>query len=726
MGRKQAARSLPAACLLGAALLLALVATLPREDVAAADPFLNPGFESWAGSSPSNWTLLGNGFSKAVDEGNPGNAVRWTHASGAPSLQHSAVAVVPGAHLDGSFDILGSGVNAQVKFLYFDDGFSPIATQNGSITPAGPGWKAAPNSNVAPAGAAYVQLALGVSGVPGGSVLIDNATLVISEPDPTPTPSPTSTPTWTPEPAETATPTATATAGEEPTSPGGSSETRTPTPTRTPSPTRTPTGTRTPSPTREATATKTQTPVNFPTAKATNPLATSTPTLRAGSGFGGMLDNGDFELVSDGKPAYWEKFGGTMFADGAAARGTYAGCLESDTSSTKWLYQVVPVEAGKWYAAQGSGRVGGGGAVSIRISWYASGDGSGSQLDQAESNVSSASGWGALATGPVQAPAEANSARVRLVLRPDGPATGCWDDAIFVASEPPAVTPGPSTQAPAPAGAASPVAGPSRTPTSGPVRPGTSSVPGTPAPLAVFAAGGPGALRLSEVMSDPEPGGRDAAYEWVEIVNISAETVNLAGWLIGDSSDQQALPAFDLPSLGYVVVAGASAELPPDVPVIRVAGGEIGNGLGNDGDYVKLVAPNGEIGDEISYGDSTKVFDPAPAAAARGGTIGVHDPFSDPASENWSATLKPTPGGPNAFPVKAQPTRAAGPERTTSPAGDAPVVGSDITDPGSGGASPVAWVVLVGLASASGALLLNRFGPRAQSILKRWLGRFLP
>ena len=33
-------------------------------------------------------------------------------------------------------------------------------------------------------------------------------------------------------------------------------------------------------------------------------------------------------------------------------------------------------------------------------------------------------------------------------------------------------------------------------------------------------------------MSDPEPGGRDAAYEWVEIVNISAETVNLAGWLI--------------------------------------------------------------------------------------------------------------------------------------------------------------------------------------------------
>ncbi len=104
----------------------------------------------------------------------------------------------------------------------------------------------------------------------------------------------------------------------------------------------------------------------------------------------------------------------------------------------------------------------------------------------------------------------------------------------------------------------------------------------------------------------------------------------------------------------------------------------------------------------------------------------MHDPFSDPASENWSATLKPTPGGPNAFPVKAQPTRAAGPERTTSPAGDAPVVGSDITDPGSGGASPVAWVVLVGLASASGALLLNRFGPRAQSILKRWLGRFLP
>ena len=440
-----------------------------------------------------------------------------------------------------------------------------------------------------------------------------------------------------------------------------------------------------------------------------------------------MLDNGDFELVSDGKPAYWEKFGGTMYADGTAARGSYAGCLESDTASTKWLYQVVPAAGGAWYAATASGRLVGGGAVSLRISWYASGDGSGSQLDQEESNVSSSSSWASLATGPIKAPAEALSARVRLVLRPEGPASGCWDDASFVASEAPAATPEPSVAPSASAGGPAQRGTATRPPATGTPRGGSTGPTGTPAPLAVFPAGGPGALRLSEVMSDPEPGGRDAAYEWVEVVNVSAEAVDLSGWAIGDSSERQQLPALEIPSLGYVVIAGDSAKFGNDVPVVRVPGGEIGNGLGNTGDYLVLIAPNGEIGDEISYGDTTKVFDPAPTAPGRGATIGVREPSADPASENWAETERPTPGEPNVFAPKANATGTAAAGGAAESAG-APTSGANgrAVLGEAGGQSPLAWIVLFGIASASGAVLLNRLGPRLHSAVRRQLGRWLP
>ncbi len=721
MGRKHAARSLPAACLLGAAVLLALVATAGRGSVSAADPFLNPGFETWSEATPANWTFTGGAFSKAAGEGNPGNAVRVTFGGGATSLQHQAVAVAPGAQVSGSIEATG-GLTVQARLSYFDDGFAQIGgAQNGAPLGTGAGWSTASVSGVAPAGAAFVQFGATVSGSIGAEVLLDNASLSIIEPEPTPTPTPASTSTPTPEPEETATPTATPRADS--TAAGETPDTRTPTATRTPSPTRTPTGTRTPSPTREATATKTPTIAKIPSAKATNPLPTSTPTLAPGSRSGGMLANGDFELVTEGKPAYWEKFGGTMLADGAAANGTYAGCLESDTASTKWLYQIVAVEGGAWYAASAVGRLSGGGAVSIRISWYTSTDGSGSQVDQAESNVSSSPGWTSLVTGPVQAPADAQSARVRMVLRPEGTATGCWDDAYFGASAAPAATPVPPTASSTVAATKTTAPSTGKPPTSAAGRSAPTNAAGTPVPLAVFSADGPGAFRLSEFMSDPDPTGRDAPWEWIEIVNISAETVSLGGWKLGDSNAQQTLPAVDVPSLDYVVVAGESAELPSGALVVRVPGGQIGNGLGNDGDYLQLIAPNGEVGDEISYGDNTKVFDPAPPAPERGATVGVTDPLADPASENWLRTEKPTPGEPNAFPPRPSPTPAAGSNagRGQGGSGEVPQPAA-LLNSGDGGV-PVAWVVLLVLAAVSGALLATRYGARIREVVLRKAGR---
>ncbi len=428
-----------------------------------------------------------------------------------------------------------------------------------------------------------------------------------------------------------------------------------------------------------------------------------------------MLANGDFEIVTDGKPAYWEKFGGTMLAEGGAVRGSYAGCLHSETASTKWLYQVIQVDEGDWYEATAFGRVAGPGAVSIRVSWYASSDGSGSQMDQAESNVSSGSGWANLATGAIQAPIGSNSARVRLVLRPDGSATGCFDDARFDGTEPAPVAaratavPGSPDQ---PAATQPNANRPAIGATERPVGPGPNVAP---LPVLTFAAGGPGAIRISEIMSDPDPAGRDAAYEWVELVNISAEPVDLAGWKLGDGSEQQTLSAFVVPASGYVVIGGASAILRAGVVVLASPGGEVGNGLGNDGDQVILIAPNGEVADEMSYGTNTKIFDPAPKAPGKGATIGVRDPAADPASENWGLTLRPTPGEPNAFPAPAKSTVVGG--KTANPGVD-DSDGSRV-ESASGGGPGAPWMVLMGAAGISAGVIGVKYGPRLRAVIKR-------
>ncbi|HNM77844.1 MAG TPA: lamin tail domain-containing protein [Tepidiformaceae bacterium] len=242
------------------------------------------------------------------------------------------------------------------------------------------------------------------------------------------------------------------------------------------------------------------------------------------------------------------------------------------------------------------------------------------------------------------------------------------------------------------------------------------NTPGTFVPLLGAPATGAGVLRISEVMSDPAEAGKDAPYEWVELVNPSAEPVDTAGWKLGDSSRTDALPAVVVPPGGFVVVAGASAQFEAGVPVIRPASGQIGGGLGNDGDQLMLVGPDGQVVDEMSYGSNVKVFDPAPAAPARGKTLGLVDVAADPARENWRETLRPTPGEPNVFAPSAGPTaggQASG--FVGGEAGSAATVEANVEDRG---LNP-AWFVLGLAAAGSGGFVAAKFGPAAAGRLRR-------
>jgi hypothetical protein len=397
------------------------------------------------------------------------------------------------------------------------------------------------------------------------------------------------------------------------------------------------------------------------------------------SEFGGLIRNGDFEQEVDGKPAHWSKVGGTLTLSDDSYRGVFAAALESDTSSLKWIHQVATVQPGGWYGGAGRGRVViGSGEVFFRISWYESDDGSGTSLSQADGPIVSSLGWSSLSVGPVQAPADAHSARVRLMVRPASASlmTGAFDDVFFASAQTPDATPTPT-----PGGGTAPVS-PLNVPTSsialaGSTRaappPGSSAAArtATPESFRLIAAIGSKTLRISEIMSDAVGEGTDSSGEWVELLNTGSEAIDLGGWKIGDARALDDLPAASVPPGGFIVVAARLAVFPADVTVVRVS--VIGGGLNNSGDVVRLFAPDGDEVDSVSFGDNASVFDPAPPAPPAGATLGARVVGGDPAPENWALTDRPSPGAPNTFPKRATP--ASG-ESAVAAASDNPASGA--------------------------------------------------
>jgi len=282
-----------------------------------------------------------------------------------------------------------------------------------------------------------------------------------------PEPCPTSTPSPTVSPTVTATPTRT-----ETTVPARTA-TRTHTPTRTPASTRTATNTRTPTPTRTPPPPATATPAGSPVATAQSAASPTvpgpTPTITPSHG---LLINGGFEAADGGRPIGWRTFGGMLTQASAPVRsGSAAGCFASVTASTKWVFQTVAVLPGGWYDL-GAYVLHDDPAVNaawLRISWYASHDGSGpaiSTVDSTSELMDPLPGFRYLTTGPVQAPPDAQAAHVRVMLRPvsNGAARICFDDVTFAhAAAPPATatatsSPTPTATSPRPTATPTPTA----------------------------------------------------------------------------------------------------------------------------------------------------------------------------------------------------------------------------------------------------------------------------
>jgi len=204
------------------------------------------------------------------------------------------------------------------------------------------------------------------------------------------------------------------------------------------------------------------------------------------------LTNGGFELVDeDGLPYGWRKFGGKM-AVTLAQRTEGRNGLEflSDTSSTKWVYQTLRVSGGSYYRASVQASAGEGAREAfLRVSWYASDDGSGEALGSMDSLESSTGSFALLETGAVRAPANARTARVRLMLRPasEGLAAAYFDDVRFGPALAPEGTPTP-TRTPGSSATPRPSASPTATGTATPAP--TDAPPDEPEVFVTLTNGG--------------------------------------------------------------------------------------------------------------------------------------------------------------------------------------------------------------------------------------------
>jgi hypothetical protein len=209
----------------------------------------------------------------------------------------------------------------------------------------------------------------------------------------------------------------------------------TPAPQVTPHPTPLPPG-KTPGPV----PTPTRTPRPGPSPKAT----ASAPGNAEPDSFPHLINGGFEDRRGDGTPYAWHKQGGEISTvTEHRTEGERGLVLTSDTTATKWAYQTVSAQPGAYYEASVQAFAGPGAeSAFLRLSWYASADGTGqaiASIDSLDAAVQATAGaFRRLTTGPVQAPADANSVKLRLMLRPASgePAAAYFDDAQFGPTEP--------------------------------------------------------------------------------------------------------------------------------------------------------------------------------------------------------------------------------------------------------------------------------------------------
>ncbi len=326
---------------------------------AAQELLANGDFEA----GPDGWSVPGSNLSTTPESHSGALAGLLTSNGQQRADAYQVAPVIPGGSYRARGWLKDSGGLKQsaLAVTWLDASGSAIAgpTSAPELTIGLPDWQFLTTGNMLAPSAAYyakVNISLLPGGNEGPALLIDDVSFAGAAPLPSPTPTLPPPPLPPPPPPP-----------PQPPHPPPAI----PTPAQTPAPTPEATASVTPAPTQPA-------PENTPIS----------PPAEEPSIFPTLVNSGFEDARADGSPYGWQKHGGSLTRTASiAAEGAYAAAFSSDTASTKWAHQTVMVQGDHAYefgglAYKNSPDLG---MVYLRISWYASADGSGTLLDSADS-----------------------------------------------------------------------------------------------------------------------------------------------------------------------------------------------------------------------------------------------------------------------------------------------------------------------------------------------------
>lgn len=113
-------------------------------------------------------------------------------------------------------------------------------------------------------------------------------------------------------------------------------------------------------------------------------------------------------------------------------------------------------------------------------------------------------------------------------------------------------------------------------------------------------------LVITEILANPI--GSEYTQEYVELWNLTSESLSLAGFVISDASGKDALPDVRVPAGGYALIVAEdfdpnAVEDPSPAPgavIVRVTGRIGRDGLGNNGEPVTLTSADGQVVSDYS------------------------------------------------------------------------------------------------------------------------------
>lgn len=104
-----------------------------------------------------------------------------------------------------------------------------------------------------------------------------------------------------------------------------------------------------------------------------------------------------------------------------------------------------------------------------------------------------------------------------------------------------------------------------------------------------------------------------ASAEWVELYNPSDQDVNISGWKIADNSSEDTIVQGSIiPAKGYAIIVANNSivNFPDGVVKFVLDSSAIGSGLNDTGGDAVILKNDGNIIDQMSYGEVQIISDP--------------------------------------------------------------------------------------------------------------------